>query len=280
MSDPAKRLSDTPEGAPIPYQEYLMRVLFSTFAPAVKLGLELNYPLDTIKELMTLALWREAKAKHSTINLISLIFGKSTRTLKSLSARYNRGHFFELSEMNLCRQIEDLLQRAPMTLEDLSQRLPQFHEFDGANLAVQMLLREGRITEELRGGRVVYVPVARHHNLYSEHWEAKIDALSEHLDAVAETLRRRFLEERPDPLSSARTFTFRAPPEEIEAFREELFEFVRERYRELEEKARVADEAGEARGGLPAETFSLYVGLTPTPSAPRTPPSAPDPSED
>ena len=49
----------------IPYQEYLLRVLFSSFQPAVKLGLELNYPLDTIKEMMTLALWKEAKAKHS-----------------------------------------------------------------------------------------------------------------------------------------------------------------------------------------------------------------------
>ena len=90
------------EGA-IPYPEYLMRVLFTAFAPAVKLGLELNYPLDTIKEMMTLALWKEAKAKHSTINLISLVFGKSTRTLKSLSARYNKGRFFEQSETNLCR---------------------------------------------------------------------------------------------------------------------------------------------------------------------------------
>ena len=92
----------------IPYQEYLLRVLFASFQPAVKLGLQLNYPLDTIKEMMTLALWKEAKAKHNTINLISLIFGKSTRTLKTLSARYNRGRFFQQSEMNLCRQVEDL----------------------------------------------------------------------------------------------------------------------------------------------------------------------------
>ena len=66
----------------IPYPEYVLRILFASFYPAVKLAVEFNYPLDTIKDMMTLALWREAKRKHSTINLISLIFGKSTRTVK------------------------------------------------------------------------------------------------------------------------------------------------------------------------------------------------------
>ena len=172
--------SNNEEPNAIPYKEYVLRVLFSSFYPAVKMGLELNYPLDTIKDMMTLALWKEAKKKHSTINLISLIFGKSTRTLKSLSARYNRGRFFEQSETNLCRQIEDLLHRAPMSADELSIRLPHYNEFDGAKLAINMLLREGRIAEEVREGRVVYVPIDRHHNLFSDDWELRIDALSEH----------------------------------------------------------------------------------------------------
>ena len=266
MKHQIERDSASEEGS-IPYPEYLMRVLFTTFAPAVKLGLELNYPLDTIKEMMTLALWKEAKAKHNTINLISLVFGKSTRTLKSLSARYNKGHLFEQSETNLCRQIEDLLQRHPMSLDELSKRLPHFQEFDGACLAVQMLLKEGRISEELRGGKIVYTPIPRHHNLYSEDWELRIDALSEHLDAVAETLRRRFLESSPDPMASARTFSFQARPEDIEEFREELLAFVREKYQALEERARSAsEEAPHDEGAKGAtETFSLYMGLTPNP---------------
>lgn len=276
MSEAHKKTTEHEQADPnsIPYQEYLMRVLFSAFAPAVRLGLELNYPLDTIKEMMTLALWKEAKAKHSTINLISLVFGKSTRTLKSLSARYNKGHFFEQSETNLCRQIEDLLQRRPMSLDELSKRLPHFQEFDGAHLAVKMLLREGRISEELTPeGLKVYVPIPRHHNVYSHDWEPRIDALSEHLDAVAETLRRRFLESSPDAHSTARTFTFQANPEEIEAFKEDLLTFLRERTQALEDSARARAEAGESEepvtsGQEPLEeqqTFSLYLGLTPTP---------------
>lgn len=266
MSDAHKEQQrDQVEEGAIPYPEYLMRVLFTAFAPAVKLGLELNYPLDTIKEMMTLALWKEAKAKHSTINLISLVFGKSTRTLKSLSARYNKGHFFEQSETNLCRQIEDLLQRRPMGLEELSKRLPNFQEFDGAYLAVQMLLREGRISEELQNGKVVYTPISRHHNLFSDDWELRIDALSEHLDAVAETLRRRFLESSPDERSAARTFTFQARPEDLDEFREGLLSFIREKTRELEERAELA-KATEERGDFSEqESFSLYLGVTPTP---------------
>ena len=268
--------------AAIPYQEYLLRVLFASFQPAVRLGLELNYPLDTIKEMMTLALWREAKAKHNKISLISLIFGKSTRTLKTLSARYNRGRFFEQSETNLCRQVEDLLARRAMTLDELSRRLPHYNEFDGAKLAVQMLLENGRITEAVVEGEVVYTPISRHHNLVSDDWEARIDALSEHINAVGETLHRRFLESEPDPRALARTFTFQARTGDIEAFQAELLEFIRSKYREIEERALADLESGvpiqdqlsaddlfnvenEQRMKESIEHFALYVGVTPTP---------------
>ena len=252
----------------IPYQEYLLRVLFSSFQPAVKLGLELNYPLDTIKEMMTLALWKEAKAKHNTINLISLIFGKSTRTLKTLSARYNRGRFFQQSEMNLCRQVEDLLHKRPMCLDELSRRLPHYNEFDGASLAIQMLLKTGRVAEEFKDGKIVYVPITRHHNLYSDDWEMRIDALSEHTEAIAETLRLRFLESTPDPRALARTFTFQAKEEDIQIFQEELLEFIREKYRELEEQAidHIDSQASSQVDEQDTGIFSLYVGITPSPS--------------
>ena len=51
---------DTPI-EPIPYPEYLLRVMFASFYPAVKMAVDFNYPLDTVKDMMTLALWREAK---------------------------------------------------------------------------------------------------------------------------------------------------------------------------------------------------------------------------
>ena len=130
----------------IPYSEYALRVLFAAFYPAVKLAVEFNYPLDTVKDMMTLALWREAKRKHSTINLISLIFGKSTRTVKALSARFNKG-FFAQHETNLMRRVEDPLRSGPMTMDELADRLPHSNEFDSTWLAVEALLREGRIKE-------------------------------------------------------------------------------------------------------------------------------------
>ena len=67
-----------------------LRILFASFYPAVKMAVHFNYPLDTVKDMMTLALGGRLR-KHSTINPISLIFGKSTRTVKALSARFNKG---------------------------------------------------------------------------------------------------------------------------------------------------------------------------------------------
>jgi len=239
----------------IPYSEYVLRLLYASFYPAVKLAVDLNYPLDTVKDMMTLALWQEAKRKHSTINLISLIFGKSTRTVKALSARFNKGGFFNQTETNLMRRVEDLLRQQPMTLDELAQRLPHSNEFDSSRLAVDALLREGRIEEVAArpGSRSKYQIINEHHDLFSDsHWEGRIDALYEHLEVVTETIRKRFLTDAPDD-AVARTFSFRASRKDMEAFSEELLAFIRERAAQMEKNA--AD--------LPdAETFSFYTGST------------------
>ena len=251
-----RHVSDAPI-EPIPYPEYLLRIMFASFYPAVKMAVDFNYPLDTVKDMMTLALWQEAKRKHSTINLISLIFGKSTRTVKALSARFNKGGFFLQTETNLMRRVEDALLAGPLTMDELADRLPHCNEFDSTQLAVQALVREGRIEpiEARPGGRVRYRSVGQHHDLYSDSdWEKRVDALYEHLEAVTETIRRRFLSENPDD-AAARTFTFRARREDIEAFRAELFDFIRHKTAELEEKA------GDAQDAV---TFALYSGSTVT----------------
>ncbi len=240
----------------IPYPEYLLRILFTMFYPAVKTAVDHNYPLDTVKDMMTLALWREAKRKHSTINLISIIFGKSTRTVKALSARFNKGGFFEQTETNLMRRVEDLLRARPMTMDELAERLPHCNEFDSTRLAIKALLREGRV-EALPvrpGARQQYKVVTSHHDLYSaQNWEARVDALHEHLEAVTETIRRRFLDDEPET-AGARTFTFRGDQEQVAEFRDELFQFIRERVREMEAEA--SPDAG---------VHSVYTGSTAMP---------------
>jgi len=250
---PANRPDASPEV--IPYPEYALRVLFASFYPAVKMAVDFNYPLDTVKDMMTLALWREAKRKHSTINLISLIFGKSTRTVKALSARFNKGGFFSLTETNLMRRVEDLLRQKPMTMDELAERLPHCNEFDSTRLAVKALVEEGRITpiDGRTGSRTRYSIVPRHTDLYSEaNWEERVDALYEHLEAMTETVRRRFLSDAPDD-AAARTFTFAARREDIEAFTEELFAFIRERTGEMERRA---------EGDEQAQVYSIYTGVT------------------
>ncbi len=239
----------------IPYPEYVLRLLFASFYPAVKMAVDFNYPLDTVKDMMTLALWREAKRKHSTINLISLIFGKSTRTVKALSARFNKGGFFDQSETNLMRRVEDLLRQSPMSMNELSQSLPHSNEFDSTRLAVEALLREGRVRElpARPGGKPTFEITECHHDLYTgADWEARVDALYEHLEAVTETIRMRFLSDRPES-AAARTFTFKAREEDVERLRQEVFALIRERANELEERA---------QGSEDASVFSVYAGAT------------------
>ncbi|MFN3198814.1 MAG: hypothetical protein ACE366_10445 [Bradymonadia bacterium] len=228
-------------------------MLFTMFYPAVKTAAKFNYPLDTVKDMMTLALWREAKRKHSTINVISLIFGKSTRTIKALSARFNKGGFFEETETNLTRRIEDMLSQRPMSIDELAERLPHSNEFDSTRLAVRTLLQEGRIEEDERtpGRKVRYRLVPGHRNLYCDaNWEARIDGLSEHLEVLTETILQRFIGDEPDE-AAARTFAFKARPEDARAFREELLDFIRARVHELEEAAEEADES---------RVYGLYTG--------------------
>lgn len=240
------------ESKSIPYPEYALRVLFTLFTPAVKAAVDSNYPLDTVRDMMTLALWRETRRKHSTINLISLIFGKSTRTVKALSARFNKGGYFETSETNLMRRIEDLLRQGPKTLDELAERVPQTSEFDSTRLAVSAMVAQGRIEAQPRtvGAAVRYRVVSRHHNLYTEQdWEARVDALQEHLEIIAETVRQRMLSDEPGT-AAARTFSFRARPEDVEQFRENVFQFVRDEYQKL-----------EANAGNEGRSYSLYAGM-------------------
>lgn len=249
----AKKTDGTPQR--IPYPEYALRILFASFYPAVKMAVDFNYPLDTVKDLMTLALWREAKAKHSTINLISLIFGKSTRTVKALSARFNKGGFFSTTEHNLMRRVEDLLRQRPMSMDELADRLPHSNEFDSTRLAVHALLRDGRIVAEepKAGPRTRYAIVPQHTDLYSDvAWEARVDALHEHLEAVTETVRRRFLSDNPSD-AAARTFTFKAKRDDVEAFREALFAFIREQTNAMEKAAAEDPDA---------TVHTVYTGVT------------------
>lgn len=251
----AKKPDGTPQS--IPYPEYALRILFASFYPAVKMAVDFNYPLDTVKDMMTLALWREAKAKHSTINLISLIFGKSTRTVKALSARFNKGGFFTHTETNLMRRVEDLLRQRAMTMDELAERLPHSNEFDSTRLAVRALVRDGRIEadEGRHGARTRYSIVPRHTDLHSEVlWEARVDALHEHLEAVTETVRRRFLSDSPGD-AAARTFTYKARPDDVVAFREALFAFIREQTNAMEKAA---------EGDADARVFAVYTGVTET----------------
>ncbi len=251
-----KQKSQEPLFEEIPYPEYVLRILFASFYPAVKMAVEFNYPLDTVKDMMTLALWREAKRKHSTINLISLIFGKSTRTVKALSARFNKGGFFADTETNLMRRIEDLLRDDPMTFNELASHLPHSNEFDSTQLAVEALVKQNRIElkeSDCRRKPGTYQVVEKHHDLaHFDDWESRIDGLYEHLESVTETIRTRFLSERPED-AAARTFTFRANPKDVDAFKEELWQFLRAKMNELEEKARDEDAA---------RTFSFYSGLS------------------
>ena len=153
------------------------------------------------------------------------------------------------------RRIEDLLRNRTMTIDELAERLPHCNEFDSTRLAIRALLREGRIEQlsERNGAKTRYRATDEHHNLYSEEdWEARVDALYEHLEAVTETVRRRFLSDHPDD-AAARNFSFAARKEDIEAFRVELFEFLREKTAELEARAVDCDQS---------DVHALYLGMT------------------
>lgn len=239
--------------------EYALKVVFSAFTPAVKLAVHLNSPLDATRDLMTLAMWREAKQKYVTNNLISLIFGKSIRTVKYLSARYNKGNIFADTEISLMRRVEDLLRARPLSAAELSRRLPQCGEFDTARLAIKALLREQRVEAVPSAGKgdpVRFKVKGGHHQMVpnpsASDQEARIDALTEHMEAVAETVRRRFLTDRPEA-AAARTFTFQAREDDMAVFREELFAFIRSRYMEMEARAAADPDA---------PVFSVYAGAT------------------
>lgn len=242
-------------GAQIPYPEYTLRVILACLGPPARLAVHANAPLDLVRDMLTLAMWREAKARYETNNMISLIFGKSLRTVKYLSARFSKGDIFEETEISQMRRVEDLLRKRPMSLMELARHLPQSGEVDTAALAVKALIRDKRVepTPAEKGQPTRYQVVDRHLNLVTEgDWEARLDALTEHLEAVTETVRRRFLSAHPEA-AAARTFSFRARPEDMADFRAAMFDFIRTHYAELEARA---------EGDPEAQIYAVYAGAT------------------
>lgn len=240
-------------------EELRTRVIFSLLSPAARMAIQSMFSLKNMKQLIELALYREARRQRLKMKEIGHHLAISMSKVGLLSKQL-KAHFAQPeSEHGLPRKILALLWAGPMSRQKITQALEE-HEDAEVDAALTALLKDKRITEDPGPTITRYKLGAPQHRLVQEPWMAKIDALDDLMGVVVRTVEGRFF--RGDPRAFARTLQFRVRPEDIprlQAHYEALFALVCE----LDEAA-VECEA-EPSSAIPLKLSLLWSPEDPTP---------------
>ena len=130
------------------------KLLFTAMIPAVRAALDMGASLDDTRATMTYALWHEADRRYGHLKTVAVALGRTSRSVRSLAARFASKDAYERRGENLVRRVEALLTKQPLTIDELRTRMPQYYAFDSADVALTALRQAGRIQEiPCRDGR-------------------------------------------------------------------------------------------------------------------------------
>jgi hypothetical protein len=225
-----------------PSEDPGLRLLFAAMMPAVRLAVAGGVPLDAARDMLVGALMAESEQRRSGLPELAAVLGRSTRQIRTLLRTGARG--FEPRGENLVDRAERMLAE-PMSLAELTRRMPRYYAFDAAALAVNALVREGRVSvTQPRIGPAVYEAVGQPRPL-----KAPVDRLkrrgrfARHLRAVAGVF------SGPDRTFETAQVRFR--PEDAQRMHDAVVAFV---------ESQVAALEAQAEGDDSAVACSVYLG--------------------
>jgi hypothetical protein len=229
------------------FLEYRQRVVYSLFRAVARVGVRLRMPIDEVSALLQMAYFEEAReAQRLDLAGIADLFGKSLRTISSLHNKYRKGFFAPERDVEFRRAIAAEVNRGSKTLDELEQIFSRRTRAD-LEIALADLVREKRI---LKVGEK-YRRNPEDHIFFNEaDIVARVDGMNRQQDIIAETVFKRLLDPESangDPVA-ARSFVFKAKPEELKAALDELLKQVLNTAIELDENA--AEAGAQSEHGL------------------------------
>lgn len=216
------------------------RIIYSLYLPAVRLASLFGLPLKEMKEWLGVAYLHELKRRGLSQKESALHIDVSRRTIIELTRKLRENFFAPERHEGVSRKILFLLWAEPMTLGRIKQA---FSEEDGEALSeiegvLEEMCEDGVLECEERQGVMEYGLKTGAFRLYRDNWIARIDALNNQLEHLADTIFARFLKRDESSFVRTVTLTMRKTDQaKLEAlYREVLFPALVE----LDEAARGA----------------------------------------
>ncbi len=216
---------------PIEAPELQRRLIFSLLRPVVRLSRRFHLPLKTLEELCRLAYFEEIRRRGEIPQAeVARRFGKSLRTIGSLERRYRSNFFAPEEELEFARRVEERFEEEPSSVEEIAEGLNS--SLDEIRRVVESLSAAGRLKES---SPARYSIERSFRSLMREDLKARIDGLNHQLDIIAAAVRARFLAPRGNAI--ARSLSFVAHTEDMEALGDTLIKALREQCGAAEEAA-------------------------------------------
>ncbi len=229
------------------FYEYKQRVIYSLFRAAVRIGVRLRVPLDSMLNLFRMAYFHEAREGEGyELAEIADLFGKSLRTVSSLHRSYRADFFRPEREIQLRRAVAEALRHSPSTRDQLVAR---FTGRDSAEI-------DAAIDDLLREERLVAVGEALHrnpsdHNYFDEtDIGRRIDGLNRQMDILSQTVWSRLVAEG-NGAGFARSYVFSATDRGFEVLVQGVLEKLRDEAISADAEA---GDTGQRRGFTIAAT--------------------------
>ncbi len=219
-------------------EELHWRIIYSLFLPAVRLASLFGLPLKEMKDWLGVAYLHELKRRGLDQKESASHIDVSRRTIIELTRRLRENFFAPERHQGAARKVMFMLWAEPMTLGRIKQALLD------EDVKVEELLEEleqaGVLSKEERAGVVSYGLNRGAFRLYRDNWIARIDALNNQLEHLADTIFARFL--KRDEESFVRTVTLSMRKQDVAKLEALYRDVIFPALVELDEASRQSDE--------------------------------------
>lgn len=227
-----------------------IRVVALALEPALSLARILALPLDDLHRLVDGGYFREVRSRGLSLPQIARRFGKSLRTVATLSQRARQdGTLLSGSDdIRRRRRLVAWLGRHGGATRAAARRHLGESDEQLVHDALDQLVAEGILTEHEGQVRVA----AAHMDLLRSDIEHRLDSLSHFLTAVTHVIYRRFFLPPQRGEAFARVLTFSASPERLATLSEQT-------YARLKDEVVAVDAEATANGGSALASAVLGV---------------------
>ncbi len=221
-------------------EELHWRIIYSLYLPVVRLASLFGLPLKEMKEWLGVAYLHELKRRGLSQKESAEHIGVSRRTIIELTRRLRENFFEPERHEGLSRRLLFLLWAEPLTLGRIKQALEDEDDLADVESVLAQMCEEGVLLCEVRQGVEEYSLQSGKFRLYRDSWIARIDALNNQLEHLADTVFARFL--KKDPQSFVRTVTMSMRKEDIQELEALYREVIFPKLVELDEAAKGLNE--------------------------------------